>query len=60
MTSSKISFTLDEILEDVKVSWFQYRLFVLCGLMFMADALVCMIVSNMFIISIIILYHFKL
>lgn len=31
--------SLDSCLDDLKVSWFQYRLLILCGLMFMADAM---------------------
>ena len=37
--------SLDECLEDINVSWFQYELLLLCGLMFMADAMEVMLLS---------------
>ena len=32
--------TLNEVVESIDIGWFHYRLLVLCGLSFMADAMV--------------------
>lgn len=35
--------TLNDVLENIEIGWFHYRLLILCGLSFMADAMVCCI-----------------